>query len=244
MCKFKSLSFLIISLIIGCNNDAPQVQLPTVFPVDFLSSAKYDMLIVEIGYIAGFQPNSATVDNIKAFLQQRLNKPGGITVIQNEIPSQGKNSYSPAELLSVESSSRSQKDTGTTITIFMFFADGDYASNLSSLKSFGLTMSNSSLTVFEKTIRSYSGASGQPSVVRLESTVALHELGHMFGLCYPVTYGGYPQLAGFAILLRYFYLPYRLWKVTPGCHSVPDNVQLLFCSFGFKVPPAFVVYAR
>lgn len=182
MCKFKSLSFLIISLIIGCNNDAPQVQLPTVFPVDFLSSAKYDMLIVEIGYIAGFQPNSATVDNIKAFLQQRLNKPGGITVIQNEIPSQGKNSYSPAELLSVESSSRSQKDTGTTITIFMFFADGDYASNLSSLKSFGLTMSNSSLTVFEKTIRSYSGASGQPSVVRLESTVALHELGHMFGL--------------------------------------------------------------
>lgn len=182
MHHFKSLSFLIISLLLGCNNDAPQVALPTVFPVDFLTSVKYDQLIVEIGYITGFQPSSTTVDKITAFLTQRLNKPGGITVIQNEIPSKGKTSYSIAEISSVESSSRTQKNTATTITIFMFFADGDYSANLPSLKYFGLTMSNSSLTVFEKTVKVYAGASGQPSVVNLESTVALHELGHMFGL--------------------------------------------------------------
>src|SRR5688572_14551093 len=62
----------------------------SITPNNFLSSAKYDQLIVEIQYVSGYQPTAAAVSNLQAFLEARLNKPAGITITQQAIPSPGK----------------------------------------------------------------------------------------------------------------------------------------------------------
>ena len=183
MRKFKSLSFFSILLMLGCNlYEAPPAAIIPIVPKDFLASSTYDKLIIEILYVTGFQPSTVTVDNIKAFLQQRLNKPGGITVVQNGMSPQGKDIYAPSDLIGLENVARTQHNNGSTLTVFLFFGEADYYTNLPGSKTFGLTMSTTSLVVFEKTILDFAGNPGQPSIINLESTVATHQLGHLLGL--------------------------------------------------------------
>src|SRR4051812_24726390 len=65
---------------------------------DLLSADKFQKVIVEIQYMQGFEPTAAAVNNLKSFMEQRLNKPEGITFRQKEIPAAGKATYSATEI--------------------------------------------------------------------------------------------------------------------------------------------------
>ncbi|NOT76117.1 MAG: peptidase [Cyclobacteriaceae bacterium] len=184
MKKISVLILWVFILVLGCkDNDSINSSNPNnVVPADFLSNSNYDKLIVEIQYVNGFQPSAATVNNLTAFLQARLNKSSGITVVQSEIASPGKSVYLDADIQSNENLHRTQKTSGKTLTAYFFFADGEYSGSTGNSKILGIAYGSSSMAIFEKSIKDLSGGVSQPSVATLESTVVLHEFGHILGL--------------------------------------------------------------
>ena len=174
------LIFLLADIPSGCKKDT--LITPTVAPNDFLSDKKYTSLIVEIQYVQGFQPSAQTLNNLTAFLQARLNKPNGITFINENISSPNKSTYSLSDIQSIELNHRTQNAKGNVLVVYFLFVDGDYASNTSNGKILGITYGSSSVVIFEKTIRDFSGGLGQPPTDVLESTVTEHEFGHVMGL--------------------------------------------------------------
>jgi predicted Zn-dependent protease len=182
MRRFNTYTFLmLLFVVLGCQKKDTTTG-TNVIANDFLSDKKYDKLIVEIQYVKGFQPTPATVSNITTFLSNRLNKPGGITIIQTAISSPGKSSYTLDDVKNIESASRTQHNTSSTLTAYFIFVDADYASNSTNSKVLGMAYAYSSMVIFEKTIQDNSGRFSQPSVTTVESTVTLHEFGHLLGL--------------------------------------------------------------
>lgn len=200
MFRFVKFSLIILFAILsGCGKDTPvpagqddtsspgtpdggTVSAPPAKPVDFLSDKDFDKLIVEVQYVKGYQPKAESVDRLQEFLQARLNKPAGITIMQNEVPSPGKAAYSLKDLQELEKEGRTQITKDKTLTAWFFFADGDFAANSGDSKVLGIAYGGSSMVIFEKTILEYSGGLTQPSVSKLESTVIHHEFAHIMGL--------------------------------------------------------------
>lgn len=160
------------------NNSSPV----NVIPNDFLSNSNYDKLVVEIQYLNGFAPTAGAINNLNTFLQMRLNKTTGITIVQKVISSPVKSVYTLAEIQAIENVNRTQKTNGKTLTAYFFFAEGDYAANSGSSKVLGVAYGSSSMVIFEKTIRDFAGGVTQPPLTTVESTVIHHEFGHILGL--------------------------------------------------------------
>jgi hypothetical protein len=159
---------------------------------DFLAADTYTSLVVEIQAMAGYLPTQSAQDNLKTFLEARLNKPGGVTFsVDPEIPAQGKGSYSIDDIKTIEGANRKLYRSGSQIVAYFLFVDGASSSDTSSLKTLGHAYGSSSMVLYEGTIQSMSGTPvTQPSTAVLESTVILHEMGHILGL---VNIGSSPQ---------------------------------------------------
>ncbi len=151
-------------------------------PRNFLSGETYTSLSIELVAVTGFEPTATAVNNLKSFLQARLNKPSGITVSQSSIASPGGAALTLDQLKALETTHRTQQNSGTTSTAFYLVVDSDYAGNSGNSKVLGIAYGSSSVVIFEKTIREFSGALGQPAVADLETTVMNHEFGHLLGL--------------------------------------------------------------
>jgi hypothetical protein len=175
------LTLLALFPLFQCKKDKTGVN-NSVSSRDFLSSDDYDKLTVEIQYVPGFQPTQATLDNLKALLEQRLNKPAGISFVLTSIASPKRSAYSVSDIQRIESANRTQNTNGKTIAAYFLFIDGDYSLNSGNSKVLGIAYGGSSMVIFEKTIREFSGGITQPSVTTLETTVAEHEFGHILGL--------------------------------------------------------------
>jgi len=175
--------FLITLLSFSCGSDNVDTtdHGPTI-PKDFLSGEIYNKLVIEIQYIPGFQPSDETVNNLTNFLQSRLNKPQGISFVRTPVPAPNVPSFSVADAQAMEVVKRSQKNAGKTLTAYLLFANGDFAGNSGNSKVLGVAYSTSSIMIFEKTIRDFSGDFGQPARTTLETVVLEHEFGHLFGL--------------------------------------------------------------
>lgn len=154
---------------------------------DLLQQDKYKSLTVEVVYVSGYEPTVETINNLTSFLQQRLYKPGGISVSKKEISSPDLAPYSITDLQEVEDNHRSTFNDGNQLTAYAFFADGNFAESDNVL---GVAYRNTSVALFAKRIDELSGGLGQPSSTLLESTVTHHEFGHMMGL---VNVGTPPQ---------------------------------------------------
>ncbi len=126
----------------------------------------------------GFQPDAASVNNITTFLNSLINKPGGITVTQQQIPAGGKDAYSINDIATIEQNNRSNFNSGSQLAVYVLIADGDY----SDPNVLGVAYRNTSLCLFGKKIFDNSGGIGQASRTKLVTTVAEHEFGHLLGL--------------------------------------------------------------
>lgn len=185
------LLLLSIALFFGCKEEDPLPETPEedtpvsetpITPNSFLSGSEFDKLVVEVQYVEGYQPKAESLAKLKTFLEQRLNKPAGIELTQNQVASPGKEAYSLNDIREIEEANRKEHHQGQTLTAYFFFADGDYASNSGDSKVLGIAYGSSSMVIFEKTIREFSGGISQPSTSMLETTVIKHEFGHTLGL--------------------------------------------------------------
>lgn len=147
---------------------------------DLLSATEFDRLVVQVQYVAGFRPTDAGLQDLEAFLNARLNKPGGIEVRVGaplQISTQAR--YSADDARALERQHRTVYTNGTTIAAYLLFLNGEYAGGANVL---GVAYNNTSMAVFIEKISQYTGGPLEPSQATVEATVANHEFGHLLGL--------------------------------------------------------------
>ncbi|MBC7606487.1 MAG: membrane metalloprotease [Burkholderiales bacterium] len=191
---FKLITLALFVTLISCasDKDKPAIEdgknpVPNLQSVgssanNFLSAAKYDAVVVEVLYVTGFQPTAQTLINLKQFMEARLNKPAGITIVEKQISSPGNSPYDNPEIIQIESNHRTKYNNGNVLALYIFFADGNAIGDSSNTFTLGRAYRNTSFVVFENSIKGLSDAIGEANRVDLETTVVEHELGHLLGL--------------------------------------------------------------
>jgi hypothetical protein len=174
--------FVFAALISGCKKDPKTLFYAEEKPENFLSNDTYKKLIVQIDYVAGYEPTQAALNHLKAFLEQRLNKSSGIEFNLSGIASPGQSTLSLSEIKKLEQKNRRLYTKGEVITAYILFVDADYNENTGSSQVLGLAYGSSSMVIFDKTIRHFSGGITQPAVSTVEATVSEHEFAHILGL--------------------------------------------------------------
>ena len=175
---------LITICLTGCKKDPTPLfdQTATVTPKDYLTDSKYTKLVIQMDYVPGYEPSANAVSHITSFLQQRIHKPSGIEITYSAIASPNKTAFTLNDIKAVEKANRRLFTHDQVISLYVFFADGEYIENTGSTQVLGLKYSSSSLVIFEKTVKNYAGGIGQPSLNTLQALITEHELGHILGL--------------------------------------------------------------
>ena len=145
---------------------------------DLLSNSKYTSIKIEIQYFAGFEPDAAAIDHLVNFLNNRLNKSGGIVVEKKLITYQGNIVLSTQDVINIEKQHRTVFTTGGQLGVYLLITNGNYSTS----NVLGIAYRNTSMCLFGKTIHDNSGGIGQVSRTKLQATVLEHEFGHILGL--------------------------------------------------------------
>jgi hypothetical protein len=151
-------------------------------PHDLLAADKYSKLTVEVQSFEGQEPTSATLQNIEDFLETRLNKPDGINIISTSINPARKERYSLEDIRDLEEEHRTRYSSKSHASMYFLLVDGEYAANAGNSVTLGVAYGSTSMVLFHASISKHAGGLGQPSKTSLESTVAIHEIGHILGL--------------------------------------------------------------
>lgn len=187
MCRFCLFLFITVTLFEGCSKK-DTTSLPSINDAnnkntgssgkDLLTSRTFTSIKIEIQYMPGFAPDAASINNLNSFLSSLVNKPGGISVVQKQIPTGGKSAYSINDIASVEKSNREFLNTANQLAVYVLITDGTFADP----NVLGVAYRNTSLCLLGKKIFDNSGGVGQASRTKLETAVIEHEFGHLLGL--------------------------------------------------------------
>jgi hypothetical protein len=150
---------------------------------DFLTSATYTQLKIEIQFVSGYAPTAGAQTQLVSWLQNYLNKPGGITItVDSAINPLNSSPYSLTEILNIENTHRIHHSFGSEAVAYFLFVNGNSDEDSGSNKILGYAYGPTSMVIFQNTIQSLSGGFGQPTRQVLETTVMEHEFGHILGL--------------------------------------------------------------
>lgn len=144
----------------------------------FITDNVYDQLVVEIQYMPGAEPRSASIENLRDFLELHLEKTSVTILGPHEIPSGGQEAYSANDVRALEEEHRENFTEGSTLASYAIFLDGEFSTR----NVLGIAYYNTSTAYFGETISRISGGVGQPSRTAIETTVFNHEYGHLMGL--------------------------------------------------------------
>jgi predicted Zn-dependent protease len=149
---------------------------------NLLSADTFKKMIVEIGYIEGFQPSETAKNNFKNFIKNRTFKPEGVDFIEKKIPSSGKTVYTLEEVVAIEKQHRTQYNSSTTIAVWVLFINGNSSKDNNQGSILGSAYWNTSFVIYEETIHGLSDSAFEPKRSLLEAAVMNHEFGHLLGL--------------------------------------------------------------
>lgn len=153
---------------------------PGVSAHDLLSAAIYSSLVVEVDYVQGQQPSTSALQLLETRLEERCNKPGGVTiVVDDQVPSGG-TVYSVAANKALEAQHRSTFAAGSTAAIYVLYLDGRSDQDANGASVLGWAHGPTSIGIFSESIISASNALVSPAQV--EGAVLVHEAGHVLGL--------------------------------------------------------------
>jgi hypothetical protein len=150
---------------------------------ELLSADEFTSLRVELAYPDGFRPTQETIDLIDDFLEARLDKPDGITIVENRIEPTQTPPYTINEIVAIEDENRTVFNNGDEIGVYIFFSDGNSSSNSGSSVVLGTAYRNTSMVIYEKTFMDLADQS--PTGINrtlIETSTLRHEFGHIFGL--------------------------------------------------------------
>ncbi|MFS4456378.1 hypothetical protein [Maribacter sp. 2304DJ31-5] len=150
---------------------------------DILSNNNFDRILVEIGHVTGFRPTTEAINGLTSFLQQHSFKQN-IEFIYKELESPEEDDLTLQEIANLESENRTVYNNGSTLAIYIYFADapaeGDEEDE--GLVTLGAVYRNTSMVIHEATIKRLAARSPIISDADVEVATLNHEFGHLFGL--------------------------------------------------------------
>lgn len=197
MKSLKQLAFLILSLIfiISCDDDDPTTLSsdPTENAAnkqplgtsanELLSSDEFTSLRVEIAYPEGFRPTDNTIELLIPFLEERLNKPDGITLVESTVITNTEGPYDINDIVAIEDANRSVFNNGDEMGVWLFFSDESNPTDTDTSVVLGTAYRNTSMVIYEKTLIDISENTITPgNRTAIETGTIRHEFGHIFGL--------------------------------------------------------------
>lgn len=148
---------------------------------DLLSDDIYTKLRVELVSTASFQPDAASIQAFRNFIEERVFKPGGIQFIERQIPDQAGAPFTLDEIKDFEEEFRTQYTVGNDIAVYIFFSNGSSSNDTQSTVTLGTAYRNTSIVIYQKTLEIITQSEPQ-LLPLLEQTTLEHEFGHIFGL--------------------------------------------------------------
>ncbi|WP_430907006.1 hypothetical protein [Maribacter sp. 2-571] len=190
-----ALSFTLLS---GCsNNDDTDDGTPTPQNVDktgnrldtgvsggdFLSNQNFTKLLIEIGYVQGFRPSDAAIDDLVSFIRAHTFKET-IDVVFTELASPNEEDLTLNEIATLENDNRTAYNDEDTLATYIYFADAPSEDDdeEEGLVTLGAVYRNTSMVIHEVTARRLAARDPRISNTDVESATLNHEFGHLFGL--------------------------------------------------------------
>ncbi|MEB8329913.1 hypothetical protein OO009_11155 [Flavobacteriaceae bacterium KMM 6897] len=164
-------------------NKTPNLQGTGDSANDLLSNNTYSKLLIEIAYVEGFRPTARTEADVIEFLKEVTFKQD-VQVIYKALPSPSQSSLSLEEVDDLEQENRTVYNTEDTIAVYIYFADApsDTDSPNSNSGTLGAVYRNTSMVIYESTVRKLANSSVLISTATAETATMHHEFGHLFGL--------------------------------------------------------------
>lgn len=150
---------------------------------DLLANTNFSNLLIEIAYVEGFRPTASAVANLEDFLRDRTFKEN-VTVQYQMLASPGEANLTLQEIADLETANRTAYNEGNTLAVYIYFADApsDTDNEEENLVTLGAVYRNTSMVIYERTVRDIVARSGQITLTDVEEAVLSHEFGHLFGL--------------------------------------------------------------
>ncbi|TYP70976.1 hypothetical protein [Aquimarina intermedia] len=149
---------------------------------DLLASDQFNGLTVELISVKGFEPKAAAIQGFKTFLENRLNKPDGITFNTRVVNSSNLAPFTIEEIARLENDNRTAYNSGDEITVYIYFADGSRESDTDTEVTLGTAYLNTSIVIYEETLRNVSNRPNSPDLSTIENATLNHEFAHLIGL--------------------------------------------------------------
>ena len=150
---------------------------------DLLANVNFDRLLIQIGHVSGFRPTQETMDNFMQFIQAHTFKQN-IDIEFLELDSPGEETLTLQRIAELESENRTAYNDGNTLAVYIYFADApsDGDDEDAGTVTLGAVYRNTSMVIFERTIRSLAARSLVITNTDIETATLNHEFGHLFGL--------------------------------------------------------------
>ena len=150
---------------------------------DILSNDNFNKLLLEIGYVTGFKPTTSAMSDLIEYLQERTFKQN-IEIQYLELDSPEKENVSLKEIADLETKNRTAYNSDSTLAIYIYFSDApsDEDDPEEDLVTLGAVYRNTSMVIYESTIRNLASKSILISTGTVETATLNHEFGHLFGL--------------------------------------------------------------
>ncbi|MEM7087622.1 MAG: membrane metalloprotease [Bacteroidota bacterium] len=148
---------------------------------DILSADVYKTLTVELVYSEVYKPTQESLDNFKAFILERVNKPSGVNFVERQIAPQPNDPFDIDEIREIEDRVRTRYTEGDNIALYVFFSNGSSTNDTPTTVTLGTAYRNTSVVIYERTLQVIT--ENDPILLPLiESTTLHHEFGHILGL--------------------------------------------------------------
>ncbi|RUA16223.1 MAG: hypothetical protein DSY83_06075 [Flavobacteriia bacterium] len=150
---------------------------------DILSNNTFDKLLIEIAYVSGFQPTVDGIDTLEEFIKARTFKEE-VEFKYTPLSSPNEETLTLNEVAELERDNRTAYNDGSTLAIYIYFADApaDSDDESENLVTLGAVYRNTSMIIYESTVRDLASRSAVISVADLEAATLNHEFGHLLGL--------------------------------------------------------------
>ncbi len=150
---------------------------------NLLSNDNFDNLLIEIAYVAGFEPTFEAIANFEDFLLARTYKEN-IEFKFTSLSTPSEETLTLDEVVDLEEENRTQYNDGNTLAVYIYFADAPADSDNESegLVTLGAVYRNTSMVIYESTVEEIANNSSSVTIADVETATLLHEFGHLFGL--------------------------------------------------------------
>jgi hypothetical protein len=181
------LLFLFVSL--NCKKDTGSYSNPTsgfynlsgnpsTSAWNYLNSANYKSLKIELQYMPGFKPDSRAIHIFTDLLNERLNKPSGIFIEEKEIDPTLMERFTLNDISGIESRNRTVFNHGDQMSAYILFVSGSYYDG----NVLGIAYKNTSICFFGEPIRYFIAGGTEQDRIKLMAILLTHEFGHLLGL--------------------------------------------------------------